>query len=103
MVFGVVVVVSSEGHIITPPLLPQGLRVSGDANAYVGTLQTIVVKSPWIDNVANGGRPHVFQQGSATFHKPLKTHDWMAEIFQHHRTVVKTLTRQRLHFWDCAK
>ncbi|KAM3170961.1 hypothetical protein ACTXT7_017568 [Hymenolepis weldensis] len=46
-----------------------------DADAYVETLQTIVVKPPRIDSLANGGRPlpppshprlhHVFQQGLA--------------------------------------
>ncbi|KAM3185067.1 hypothetical protein ACTXT7_007104 [Hymenolepis weldensis] len=28
-----------------------------DADAYVETLQTIVVKPPWTDSVASGGRP----------------------------------------------
>ncbi|KAM3187451.1 hypothetical protein ACTXT7_002302 [Hymenolepis weldensis] len=48
MVFGVVavvVVVSSEGHIMTPQFFPQSLRVNADidADAYVETLHTIVV------------------------------------------------------------
>ncbi|KAM3185258.1 hypothetical protein ACTXT7_006724 [Hymenolepis weldensis] len=40
--------------------LCEGLRVNADAgaDAYVKTLQTVVVKALWIDNVANGGRPH---------------------------------------------
>ncbi|KAM3171270.1 hypothetical protein ACTXT7_016956 [Hymenolepis weldensis] len=50
-------------HIVTPPFLSRGPRVNADAvanadaDAYVETLQTIVVKPPWIDSVANGGRP----------------------------------------------
>ncbi|KAM3179779.1 hypothetical protein ACTXT7_017620, partial [Hymenolepis weldensis] len=37
-----------------------------DADAYVETLQSIVVKPPWIDSAVNGGRPsYVFQQDSA--------------------------------------
>ncbi|KAM3186383.1 hypothetical protein ACTXT7_004448 [Hymenolepis weldensis] len=71
-----------EGHIVTPPFLPQDLRVSADgdvdgdadadADAYVETLQTIVVKPPWKDNLA-----YAFQQDSVPSHKALKTQDWM--------------------------
>ncbi|KAM3188435.1 hypothetical protein ACTXT7_000261 [Hymenolepis weldensis] len=66
-------------------IFQQGLRVNAaaDADAYVETLQTIVVKSPRIDNVANGGRPYVFLQDSAASHKALETQDSMAENFQH--------------------
>ncbi|KAM3170946.1 hypothetical protein ACTXT7_017594 [Hymenolepis weldensis] len=49
-----------------------GLRVN--AGAYVETLQTIA-KPPWIDSVANGRRPHDFQQDSAPSHKALRTQD----------------------------
>ncbi|KAM3183922.1 hypothetical protein ACTXT7_009377 [Hymenolepis weldensis] len=52
-----------------------------DAN--VETLQTIV-KPPWIDDVANGGRLYVCQQDSASSHKARKTHDWMVENFHYH-------------------
>ncbi|KAM3175980.1 hypothetical protein ACTXT7_007436 [Hymenolepis weldensis] len=41
-------VVGSKEHILTPHFFPQGLRINTDADAYVGTLQTIVVKPPWI-------------------------------------------------------
>ncbi|KAM3170957.1 hypothetical protein ACTXT7_017573 [Hymenolepis weldensis] len=74
---------SGEGHIMTPQLFPQGLRVNVDADAdadvdaTVETLQTIFVKSPWIDNVANGGRPNAFHQDSAPSNKALNTQDWM--------------------------
>ncbi|KAM3180955.1 hypothetical protein ACTXT7_015296 [Hymenolepis weldensis] len=72
----VFVVVSSEGHIMTP-IFPQGLGVNADEDAYVATLQTIIVKPPWIDSVANGGRPpYVLQQDSPPFHKALKSQDW---------------------------
>ncbi|KAM3180249.1 hypothetical protein ACTXT7_016654 [Hymenolepis weldensis] len=50
-------------------------RVNAGADAYVETLQTIVVKPSWIDCVANGGRPYVFQQRSTPCHKALKTQD----------------------------
>ncbi|KAM3187042.1 hypothetical protein ACTXT7_003072 [Hymenolepis weldensis] len=66
-------VISREGPIMTPQFLPQGLRVSADADACMETLQTIV-KPPRIDSVANG-RPCVFQQNSALSHKALKTQD----------------------------
>ncbi|KAM3178811.1 hypothetical protein ACTXT7_001845 [Hymenolepis weldensis] len=36
----------SEGHIRTPQFFPQDLRVNADADAYVETPQTIVVKLP---------------------------------------------------------
>ncbi|KAM3173421.1 hypothetical protein ACTXT7_012537 [Hymenolepis weldensis] len=34
-------------------------RVNADTDAYMGTLQTIGVKPPSIDSVANGGRSYV--------------------------------------------
>ncbi|KAM3185299.1 hypothetical protein ACTXT7_006654 [Hymenolepis weldensis] len=46
-----------------------------NADAYVETLQTIVIRPPWVDNVANGGRHYVFQQESVPSHKALKTQD----------------------------
>ncbi|KAM3180098.1 hypothetical protein ACTXT7_016967, partial [Hymenolepis weldensis] len=48
-----------------------------DADAYVKTLQTIVVKPPCMDSVASGERPHVFQQDSAPSHKALESQDYM--------------------------
>ncbi|KAM3170965.1 hypothetical protein ACTXT7_017556, partial [Hymenolepis weldensis] len=51
--------------------------VVSNADAYVETLQTIVVKPPYMDNVANGGESYVFQQDSAPSLLTLKTHDWM--------------------------
>ncbi|KAM3173558.1 hypothetical protein ACTXT7_012275 [Hymenolepis weldensis] len=55
-----------------------GLRVNEDVNAYVEILQTIVVKPPWIDSVANGGRPlYVFQQDPLPSHIALNIQNWM--------------------------
>ncbi|KAM3171126.1 hypothetical protein ACTXT7_017243, partial [Hymenolepis weldensis] len=53
-----------------------GLRVSADPGAYLETLQTII-KPPWIDNLADGGKPYVSQEDSAAPYKTLKTQDWM--------------------------
>ncbi|KAM3182153.1 hypothetical protein ACTXT7_012964 [Hymenolepis weldensis] len=41
-----------EEHIMTPLFFPQSLRVNADADvyAYIETLQTILVKRPWIDS-----------------------------------------------------
>ncbi|KAM3175730.1 hypothetical protein ACTXT7_007935 [Hymenolepis weldensis] len=47
-----------------------------DADAYVETIQTIVVESPRIESEANGGgSSYVFQQDSAPFHKILQSQD----------------------------
>ncbi|KAM3185676.1 hypothetical protein ACTXT7_005898 [Hymenolepis weldensis] len=59
---------------------------NADADAYVDTSQTIVVKLPWIDSKANGRLLYVCQKNSAPPHKVLKTQDWMAETFHHHIT-----------------
>ncbi|KAM3179802.1 hypothetical protein ACTXT7_017565 [Hymenolepis weldensis] len=50
---------------MTPQYFPKDLRANADVDAYVETLQIVVVKPPWIDSVANEGRPYVFQQDSA--------------------------------------
>ncbi|KAM3187227.1 hypothetical protein ACTXT7_002719 [Hymenolepis weldensis] len=79
-----------------------GLRVNVDvdvdADAYVESLQTIAVKPPWIDSVANGGRsPYVFDQDSAPSHKGLKSEDWMVEKFHYHVTPHQTYGRLLTH------
>ncbi|KAM3178310.1 hypothetical protein ACTXT7_002849 [Hymenolepis weldensis] len=51
------------------PIFLQGLRVNTDADAYVGTLQAIV-KSPWIDSVAN----------EDPFHLPISIKIWLHPI-----------------------
>ncbi|KAM3182447.1 hypothetical protein ACTXT7_012366 [Hymenolepis weldensis] len=61
-------------------------------NVYVETLQTIV-KPPWIDSVANGGRPYTFQQDLAPSHKALKIQDWMddqefSSSYHAHQTLI---------------
>ncbi|KAM3185089.1 hypothetical protein ACTXT7_007091 [Hymenolepis weldensis] len=85
IVFGIVI---REGDIITPHFFPQGLKVSADADAYLETLQTIVVKPPWIDSVANGGRPPM--SSSKICLHPIKLTKprigWMAENFHYHVT-----------------
>ncbi|KAM3175847.1 hypothetical protein ACTXT7_007722 [Hymenolepis weldensis] len=53
---------------------------------HVETLQIVVVKPPQIDSVANGGRPHIFQQDSAPSHEALKARDSVAGNFHHHDT-----------------
>ncbi|VDL57218.1 unnamed protein product [Hymenolepis diminuta] len=77
------VVEGNEGDIMTSPFFHRAL-VNADADTYVETLQTMVVKPPWIDGVANGGRPCILQQDFALFHIALTIHDWMAENFHHH-------------------
>ncbi|KAM3174757.1 hypothetical protein ACTXT7_009887 [Hymenolepis weldensis] len=62
-----------------PPFLPQGLGVNTDANAYVETLQTIVVKPPWIDSVANKIWPHLIKLSKLRI-------GWMDRNFHHHVT-----------------
>ncbi|KAM3174849.1 hypothetical protein ACTXT7_009665 [Hymenolepis weldensis] len=83
----------------TATRMKKDLRVNTDADAYVETIQTIVIEPPWIDNVANGGRLYVFQQDPATSHKALKTPDGMAENFHQHaeRGVVEKEVNKHLH------
>ncbi|KAM3170920.1 hypothetical protein ACTXT7_017644 [Hymenolepis weldensis] len=61
----------------------EDLRVNANADVYVETLLTIVIKPPWIDNVANGTplSPYIFQKDSAPSHKALKTHDYMDGLY----------------------
>ncbi|KAM3181892.1 hypothetical protein ACTXT7_013461 [Hymenolepis weldensis] len=66
----------SEGNIITLLFFPQDISVHADADAYLVTIQTIAVKPPWIDSVANG-RANIFQLDSAPSHKALKIQDCM--------------------------
>ncbi|KAM3170956.1 hypothetical protein ACTXT7_017575 [Hymenolepis weldensis] len=65
--------------LLTVMVFGVDLRVNADADTYVETLQTIIVKPPWMDSVVNnGGRPpYVFQQDSPPSHKALETQDWM--------------------------
>ncbi|KAM3177548.1 hypothetical protein ACTXT7_004340 [Hymenolepis weldensis] len=80
---------------MTPPFFPQGLRVNTDADTYVGTLQTIV-KPPWIDSVAGGRLPYVFQQDSA----PKPRIRWLRIfIIMSHKAYGHLLTHQTLILW----
>ncbi|KAM3173010.1 hypothetical protein ACTXT7_013368, partial [Hymenolepis weldensis] len=56
------------------------LRVNADADTYVKTLQTTLVKL-WIDSIANGGRSYVFQQDSAPSQKLSKSRIGWPRIF----------------------
>ncbi|KAM3178980.1 hypothetical protein ACTXT7_001487 [Hymenolepis weldensis] len=82
-------VVSREGHIITPPFFPQGLRANADADAYVVILQTTVVKVPRIDRVGKGKSPSIMSSNKIRLH-PIKLSKprigWMAENFHHYVT-----------------
>ena len=69
MVFGVV---SSEGHIMPPHIFEVSLKVN--TKVYLDVLKSVVI--PWSNQVA-GGRPWVWQQGSAPAHKSKKTQSWL--------------------------
>ncbi|KAM3181461.1 hypothetical protein ACTXT7_014340 [Hymenolepis weldensis] len=47
--------------VIRTKFLATGLRVNPDTNAYAENLQ-IIVKPPWTDDVASGGKPYVLQK-----------------------------------------
>ncbi|KAM3182893.1 hypothetical protein ACTXT7_011432 [Hymenolepis weldensis] len=65
------------GYVRVDPIeVPTGPSVNADTDAYVETFRSIV-KPPWIDSVANRGRPYVFHQDSASSHKALKIQDCM--------------------------
>ena len=78
MVFGVV---SSDGHVMSPHIFEEGLRVN--QNVYQDVLATVV--KPWIEEVA-AGRPYVFQQDSAPAHTARKTQKWLEDNFFDHGT-----------------
>ena len=69
MVFGVVL---SEGHIMPPHIFEVGLKVN--TKVYLDVLKSVVI--PWCNQVA-GGRPWVWQQGSAPAHKSKDTQAWL--------------------------
>ena len=69
MVFSVV---SSEGHIMPPRIFEVGLKVN--TKVYLDVLKNVVI--PWCNQVA-GGRPWVWQQGSAPAHKSKHTQAWL--------------------------
>ena len=69
MVFGVV---SSEGHIMTPPIFEVGLK--DNTKVYLNMLKSVVI--PWCNQVA-GGRPWVWQQDSEPARKFKVTKAWL--------------------------
>ncbi|KAM3178143.1 hypothetical protein ACTXT7_003168 [Hymenolepis weldensis] len=68
-------VAADSTGVPTVMLFDVGLGVNANEDAYEETLQTIVVKPPWTDNVLRGGRPYIFRQDSAPFHKAFKIRD----------------------------
>ena len=62
MVLGVV---SSDRDVMEPIFIPDGLHLG--ANSYVRLLNEHV--KPWMDMVANGRLPYIFQQDSAPAHR----------------------------------
>ncbi|KAM3170953.1 hypothetical protein ACTXT7_017581 [Hymenolepis weldensis] len=62
--------------------------VDADRDAYMGTLQTIGVKPPWIDSVGNGGRPSMFSNKIRLHPMQLSKPRirWMGESFHHRVT-----------------
>ena len=69
MVFGAV---SSEGHIMPPHIFEVCLKVN--TKVYLDMLKSVVI--PRCNQVA-GGRPWVWQQGSAPAHKSKETQAWL--------------------------
>ena len=69
MVFGVV---SREDRIMPPHIFEVGLKVN--TKVYLDVLKSVVI--PWCSQVA-GGRPWVWQQGSAPAHKSKETQAWL--------------------------
>ena len=66
--FMVIVVVSSEGHIMPPHISEVGLKVN--TKVYLDVLKSVVIS--WCNQVA-GGRFWVWQQDSAPAHKSKET------------------------------
>ena len=64
----VVVVVSSEGHIMPPHIFEVALKVN--TKVYLDVLKSVVI--PWCNHVA-GGRPWVWQQEPAPANKSKET------------------------------
>lgn len=71
--------VSSEGHILPPHFIQQGIGLN--AAGYADVLETLAMA--WI-NLVCSRRPHAFQQESAPARKAVVTQDLMAPN-QHNR------------------
>ena len=69
MVFGVV---SSEGHIMPPPIFEVGLKVN--TKVYLDVLKSVLI--PWCNQVASS-RPWVWQQESVLAYKSKETQAWL--------------------------
>ena len=73
-------VVSSDGDVMEPVFIPDGLHLG--ANGYVRLLDEHV--KSWIDMVADGRPPYVFQQDSAPAHKARTTQAWLFANVPYH-------------------
>lgn len=71
MVLGVV---SSEGDVMPPHIIEEGLRVN--TAVYLDIMEKVVV--PWCKQIA-GDRPWVFQQDSAPAHMSKVTQTWLKD------------------------
>ena len=70
--FPATVMVSSEGHIMSPHIFEVGLKVNTEV--YLDVLKSVVI--PWCNQVA-GGRPWVWEQDSGPAHKSKETQAWL--------------------------
>lgn len=72
----VLMVISSEGHLMPPFFFEKGQSVNTEV--YLNVLKQHV--KPWIIKVA-GARPYVFQQDGAPAHTSRAVQNWLAENF----------------------
>lgn len=68
----VLMVISSEGHVMQPHFFQKGQNVTADV--YLNVLKNVV--KPWIIEVA-GDRPYVFQQDGAPAHTSHRVQNWL--------------------------
>ncbi len=69
MVLGIV---SNEGDVMPPHIIPKGLRVNTEE--YLDVIKTVV--KPWMDQIA-GHRHYVFQQDGVPTHNSKKMQEWL--------------------------
>lgn len=72
----VLMVISSEGHVMPPFFFEKGQAVNTEV--YLNVLKDHV--KPWIIKIV-GNRPYVFQQDGAPAHTSRRVQDWMANNF----------------------
>lgn len=74
----VLVIISSEGHVMPPHFFSVGLKIN--QQVYLDVLEQVVV--PWMKMVA-GDRSYTFQQDSAPAHKAKRVQSWLLENVPH--------------------